>query len=117
MSIKEMRISTGLSQSKFADMFDVPVATLKDWEIGRRTPPSYVVNMIQTILQYNGLLTSSSDAKEERRKSVQRCLAILLTATEGPNELFMEALDSYIEGNISLAEMEKRVDRLEYIGV
>jgi len=54
MSIKEMRISTGLSQSKFADMFDVPVATLKDWEIGRRTPPSYVVNMIQTILQYNG---------------------------------------------------------------
>jgi len=44
-------------------------------------------------------------------------LAILLTATEGPNELFMEALDSYIEGNISLAEMEKRVDRLEYIGV
>jgi len=29
----------------------------------------------------------------------------------------MDALEAYIEGNISLSEMEKRVDRLEYIGV
>ena len=45
------------------------------------------------------------------------CLAILLTATDGPNEAFMDALEAYIEGNISLSEMEKKVDRLEYIGV
>ena len=32
MEVKELRIQTGLSQSKFAKMFDVPVATLKDWE-------------------------------------------------------------------------------------
>lgn len=32
MSIKELHLQTGLSQSKFANMFDVPVATLKDWE-------------------------------------------------------------------------------------
>ena len=112
-----MRMMTGLSQSKFADMFELPVATLKDWEIGRRTPPSYVLNMIQTILQYKGMLADAADAREERRKSVQRCMAILLTATDGPNEMFMDALEAYIEGNISLSEMEKRVDRLEYIGV
>ena len=53
--------------------------------------------------------------KEERRKSVERCLAILSTATNGPDELFMNALDSYIEGEISLSELEKKVDRLEYI--
>lgn len=53
--------------------------------------------------------------KEERRKSVERCLAILLTATNGPDELFMNALGSYIEGEISLFELEKKVDRLEYI--
>ena len=107
---------TGLSQTKFADLFELPVATLKDWEIGRRTPPIYVVNMMQTILQYKGMLADPTDAKEERRKSVQRCMAILLTATDGPNDMFMEALDDYIEGHISLSEMEKRVDRLEYIG-
>ena len=114
MDIREMRVMTGLSQSKFADMFELPVATLKDWEIGRRTPPNYVIGMMEKILQYSGLI---ADAKEERRKSVERCLAILLTATEGPNEMFMDALEEYIEGRISLSEMEKRVDRLEYIGV
>jgi hypothetical protein len=56
------------------------------------------------------------DAKDERRKSVERCLAILFTATEGPNESFMEMLEEYIEGNISLEELENRVDRMEYIG-
>ena len=58
---------------------------------------------------------NSIDSKEERRKSVERCLAILLTATEGPNELFMNALESYIEGEISLSDLEKNVDLLEYI--
>ncbi len=32
MNIKELRSQTGLSQSKFAAMFDIPVSTLKDWE-------------------------------------------------------------------------------------
>jgi len=53
--------------------------------------------------------------KEERRKRVQRCLAILLTATNGPDELFKEALESYIEGEINLSELEERVEHLEYI--
>ena len=51
MSIKELRSQTGLSQSKFAAMFDIPVSTLKDWEQERRTPPAYVVNMIKKILE------------------------------------------------------------------
>ena len=68
--------------------------------------------MTDKILRYSN---SFDDAKEKRRRSVERCLAILLTATEGPNEMFMDALEEYIEGRISLSEMEKRVDRLEYI--
>ena len=31
MSIREMRLQTKLSQSKFAAMFDIPVSTLRDW--------------------------------------------------------------------------------------
>ena len=42
--------------------------------------------------------------KEKRRKSVEGCLAILFSATKGPNELFMDALNDYIEGEISLSE-------------
>lgn len=51
-SIIAMRKQTGLSQSKFAAIFDIPVATLQDWEHGRRTPPSYIPEMMQTILKY-----------------------------------------------------------------
>ena len=64
-----MRLQTGLSQSKFAKMFDVPVSTLKDWEQERRKPPAYVINMMRTILQYKGMLISQSyvEACDARR--------------------------------------------------
>lgn len=118
MGIKELRVFTGLSQSKFAKMFDIPVSTLKDWEQERRTPPGYVVNMIKTILEYRGLFNDTAylEACEQRRKRVEKTMAVLLTATEGPDEVFMDALDSYIFGKITLDELEKNVDRLAYLG-
>ena len=41
-----LRKTTGLSQAKFAAQFGIPVATLRDWEQGRRNPPSYVESML-----------------------------------------------------------------------
>ena len=43
-------------------------------------------------------------------------MAIMLSATNGQDELFMEVLDSYIFGKITLEEMETRIDRFEYLG-
>ena len=119
MRIKELRLQTGLSQSKFANMFEIPVATLKDWEQERRNPPGYVVNMMTTILEYKGMLINDEYvmACEKRRKSVEKALAIVMTATNGPDEAFMDVLDAYIFGKISLEEMETRIDNLEYLGV
>lgn len=119
MSIKEMRTQTGLSQSKFAAIFNIPVSTLKDWEQGRRKPPAYVASMIKTILELRGMIIDDNYivSCENRRKSVERVMAILLTATNGPDEVFMGVLESYISGRITLEEMETRVDRLEYLGV
>ena len=116
MSIKELRIQTGLSQSKFAHMFDIPVSTLKDWEHERRNPPAYV---IRTILEMRGVIINDNSINfcEIRRKRVERAMAIVLTATDGPDEIFMEALESYIAGEMTLEELEVRVDRLEYLGV
>ena len=119
MEVKELRLQTGLSQSKFAKMFDVPVATLKDWEQERRNPPVYVINMMKTILQYKGMLISPDyvEACDARRKSVENAMAIMVSATSGPDELFLEVLDSYIFGKITLEEMEARINRFEYLGV
>lgn len=50
MQIKELRNKTKLSQTQFAKRFNIPVATLRDWEQGRRKPPDYVIEMINKIL-------------------------------------------------------------------
>lgn len=49
-SIKELRATTYMSQSAFAEYFGIPASTLRDWEHARRTPPSYVIEMMQRIL-------------------------------------------------------------------
>ena len=52
VSIAEIRKSTGMSQSEFAKLFDIPVRTLQDWEQERRVPPPYVPGMILRILNH-----------------------------------------------------------------
>ena len=37
-TVSEIRESMGLSQEKFADLFHISVATLRNWEQGRRRP-------------------------------------------------------------------------------
>lgn len=59
---------------------------------------------------------SDIEACETRRKSVENAMAIMLSATNGPDELFLEVLNSYIFGEITLEEMEERIDRFEYLG-
>jgi putative transcriptional regulator len=51
MTIKELRASTGLSQSKFALLVHVPVATIQTWEQGTRKPPEYILFLIEQYLK------------------------------------------------------------------
>ena len=44
--IVSIRKQTGLSQSKFAKAFGVPMRTLQGWELGERVPPQYLVDLI-----------------------------------------------------------------------
>lgn len=47
MSIKEIRERTGLSQTKFANKYSIPVRTLQEWEQGRSNPPEYLINLLK----------------------------------------------------------------------
>ena len=46
MTVKEIRNHTGLSQAKFAAALNIPLRTLQKWEIGERSCPEYVVELI-----------------------------------------------------------------------
>ena len=51
MNIKELRETTGMTQKEFAEYFNIPVRTIQDWEGERRTPPQYVVELIEYKLE------------------------------------------------------------------
>lgn len=51
--ISKIRESTGMSQSQFAEQFGISVRTLQDWEQGRREMPSYVLDMIELLVEEN----------------------------------------------------------------
>lgn len=46
---RKARAATGLSQPAFATRFGVPVASLRDWEQGRRKPDSATRNYLRVI--------------------------------------------------------------------
>lgn len=50
MTIAEMRKSTNLSQRQFAELFDIPVRTIQQWEQGKSAPPNYVLAMMAELL-------------------------------------------------------------------
>ena len=55
-TLLKLRNRTGLSQAKFAKKFFIPLSTYEHWEIGMRTPPVYVVKLIETVLDYEDKL-------------------------------------------------------------
>ena len=55
MDIKDLRAQTGMSQKVFAEYFNIPVRTIQDWEAGRRTPPVYVVELIEYKIEKENL--------------------------------------------------------------
>lgn len=73
--------------------------------------------MIQEILDHREIIINSNyiNDYENRRKNVERALAIILSATNGPDKTFMNALNDYIEGKITLSELEQNVDSLSYL--
>jgi putative transcriptional regulator len=48
------RAATGLSQSAFAARYGVPVASLRDWEQGRRRPDAATRSYLQVIAKMPG---------------------------------------------------------------
>ena len=53
--VKNMREKVGWSQRQLADHFGVPPHTVQSWEQGYRTPPEYVVTMMERLLKMEGL--------------------------------------------------------------
>lgn len=48
--IRELRESTSMTQKAFAEMYGIPLSTLRKWEQGEASPAPYVVNLLARTL-------------------------------------------------------------------
>ena len=51
VTIHEMRIALGDTQSEFAERYNIPFRTIQNWEAGVRKPPEYVAALLESRIQ------------------------------------------------------------------
>ena len=51
MNIREMRRLLGDTQSEFAARYNIPFRTVQNWETGVRTPPEYLMCLLEDRVQ------------------------------------------------------------------
>lgn len=49
-TIKEIRQSVQMTQKQFAEFLGIPKRTIENWEMGQRSPPEYVINLIKSVI-------------------------------------------------------------------
>lgn len=51
MTIQDICSTHGLSQTALAQRFGIPLRTVQDWYSGRRTPPPYIITLLEIALK------------------------------------------------------------------
>lgn len=51
MTIKELRDLLNVSRAEFSRRYGIPSRTLEDWEKGKRTPPPYVITLLERVVK------------------------------------------------------------------
>lgn len=100
-NIKEMREATGMSQKAFANMYGIPIGTLRNWEQGSNSPASYVVNLLARTLPNGNCTLKEINGKNGRTyyyDKNQRCLLDI----QGNRIYIREDLDDIKEQNLVL---------------
>ena len=51
MTFKELIKGSGMNLKEFSEYFKIPYRTIQDWNAGRRTPPEYLLELINYKLE------------------------------------------------------------------
>lgn len=63
--LKVLRERSGMSQSQFAKYFNIPKATIQNWEQGRRACPEYLIDLIEYKLLNEHLIKGFDDFMQQ----------------------------------------------------
>ena len=56
MTIKKLRLMTGMKRKEFASYLGIPLGTVRNWEQNVREPTDYMVSLIERVLVSEGKL-------------------------------------------------------------
>ena len=101
MTIHEMRIALGDTQSEFAERYNIPFRTIQNWEAGVRKPPEYVAALLESRIQSDlfNRKTRTLPKHDARKKELPKrrdyigAISWLKAVRECLGESFVFALD------------------------
>lgn len=68
MTIKELRILTGMTQQAFADYFGVSKRAVESWEGGQRACPEYLIDLMGYKLAAEGMISAREGKADDVTK-------------------------------------------------
>ena len=63
---KKIRESTGMNRKEFADYLKIPYRTMQEWELGRRTMPDYVMELVDFRVKHDPELIKEKKSVVEK---------------------------------------------------
>ena len=66
MTVKEIRLSAGMTQKAFAEYFDIPKRSIENWEGDQRKCPAYLLALMEYKLKKEGLIDAPSDNRSTK---------------------------------------------------
>lgn len=121
MTIKELRLSTRMTQREFAGYFNIPLRTIENWETGKRNPPEYVVELIRYRLEKEDLLMKLVELNEgTRTELIEGTLQEIAEYLKDNPNLYTWQLDNDPEAEMpeldnieTLRELEHELEKID----
>ena len=117
LSLKDIRLRTGLNAADFAKAFCLDLQTLTDWENLMPAPKPYIVNMIYELCKYRGYFITEQKTDEKKFniiKTTQVIDKLLSRMAQLTNGDFVDAFnaDDFPRCN-EMIELQSKLRRLD----
>ena len=106
-TIKELRTTTKMSQSKFATYLGIPVANIQHWEQGVASPPTYLVSLITRVMKNDGFI--NDDLSVAQKDAIRQARATLAVEDMEFPDQYIPDIKSLVSGKISREEYQASI--------
>ena len=106
-TIKELRTTTKMSQSKFATYLGIPVANIQHWEQRVASPPTYLVSLITRVMKNDGFI--NDDLSVVQKDAIRQARATLAVEDMQFPDQYIPDIKSLVSGKISREEYQASI--------